>query len=68
MDGVVLPDIPVDGGPYKFRGLPGLILKVEDSEKHFSWTMTGIERKARGPSTRSSTSSRNAAPRKPRRS
>ena len=38
------PDIPVDGGPYKFRGLPGLILKVEDSEKHFSWTMTGIEK------------------------
>ena len=26
------PDIPVDGGPYKFCGLPGLILKVEDSE------------------------------------
>ena len=38
------PDIPVDGGPYKFCGLPGLILKVEDSEKHFSWTMTGIEK------------------------
>lgn len=38
------PDIPVDGGPYKFRGLPGLILKVQDSEKHFSWTMTGIEK------------------------
>lgn len=38
------PDIPLDGGPYKFCGLPGLILKVEDSEKHFSWTMTGIEK------------------------
>ena len=38
------PDIPVDGGPYKFCGLPGLILKVQDSEKHFSWTMTGIEK------------------------
>ena len=38
------PDIPVDGGPYKFRGLPGLILKVEDAGKHFSWTMTGIEK------------------------
>ena len=38
------PDIPVDGGPYKFRGLPGLILKVEDTGKHFSWTMTGIEK------------------------
>ena len=25
-------DIPIDGGPWKFRGLPGLILKVEDSE------------------------------------
>lgn len=25
-------DIPVDGGPWKFRGLPGLILKLEDSK------------------------------------
>lgn len=27
------PDIEIDGGPWKFGGLPGLILKVEDSEK-----------------------------------
>ena len=25
-------DIPINGGPWKFQGLPGLILKVEDSE------------------------------------
>ena len=29
-------DIPVDGGPWKFSGLPGLILKVEDSEGYHS--------------------------------
>lgn len=27
------PEIEIDGGPWKFGGLPGLILKVEDSEK-----------------------------------
>lgn len=37
-------DIPVDGGPYKFSGLPGLILKVSDTEGHFSWNMVGIEK------------------------
>lgn len=28
-------DIPIYDGPYKFYGLPGLILKVSDSEKNF---------------------------------
>ena len=32
------PEIPIDAGPYKFRGLPGLILKVEDKAGDYSWT------------------------------
>lgn len=36
------PDIPLQVGPYKFCGLPGLIMKVEDSEKYFSWTVFSI--------------------------
>lgn len=34
-------DIPFQDGPYKFHGLPGLIVKVEDSEKDYSWELKG---------------------------
>lgn len=34
-------DIPFQDGPYKFCGLPGLIVKIEDSEKNYSWTLMG---------------------------
>lgn len=33
------PEIPVDIGPFKFRGLPGLIVKVEDMEGDYSWEL-----------------------------
>ena len=36
-------DIPINDGPYKFYGLPGLILKIEDSEKLFQFTAIGLE-------------------------
>lgn len=36
-------DIPVNDGPWKFSGLPGLILKVEDQQQLFSFTLIGIE-------------------------
>lgn len=36
-------DIPVNDGPWKFYGLPGLILKVNDSENLFSFEIVGLE-------------------------
>lgn len=35
-------DIPIQDGPYKFKGLPGLILKIEDATKSHSWELKGI--------------------------
>jgi len=37
-------EIPVADGPYKFSGLPGLILKIADSQGHYVFEMTAIER------------------------
>jgi GLPGLI family protein len=37
------PDLPVNDGPWKFSGLPGLILAAEDSDKNFSFQAVGIE-------------------------
>lgn len=34
-------DIPFQDGPYKFFGLPGLIVKIEDDEKNYSWVLQG---------------------------
>lgn len=34
-------DIPFQDGPYKFSGLPGLIVKIEDDEKNYSWVLQG---------------------------
>lgn len=36
-------DIPLHAGPFKFSGLPGLILLVEDSEHKYHWEVKGIE-------------------------
>ncbi|WP_262498852.1 GLPGLI family protein [Prevotella dentasini] len=35
-------DIPIPDGPWKLCGLPGLILKAEDSKGHFSFDCVGI--------------------------
>lgn len=35
-------DIPVSEGPWKFSGLPGLILKVEDADQLFSFSLIGL--------------------------
>ena len=34
-------DIPFLDGPYKFYGLPGLIVQIEDEEDNISWTLAG---------------------------
>ncbi len=34
-------DIPFQDGPYKFSGLPGLIVKIEDQDKDYSWVLQG---------------------------
>jgi len=37
-------DIPVPNGPWKFGGLPGLILKISDSKNQFVYECQGLER------------------------
>lgn len=34
-------DLPFQDGPYKFFGLPGLIVKIEDDQKNYSWILQG---------------------------
>ena len=38
------PDIPIRRGPWKFGGLPGLILKVYDTERFYTFEAIGIEK------------------------
>jgi GLPGLI family protein len=36
-------DIPLRFGPWKFGGLPGLIIKLEDAEKKYVYELTGLD-------------------------
>jgi len=36
-------EIPIKYGPYKFSGLPGLILKLHDTKNHYVFEATGFE-------------------------
>ena len=38
------PEIALPVGPYKFNGLPGLILKIYDSEQHYVYDFIGLEK------------------------
>lgn len=37
-------EIPISDGPYKFRGLPGLIVKLEDHTNSHQFTLIGIKK------------------------
>jgi GLPGLI family protein len=37
-------DIPISEGPWKFYGLPGLIIKLHDTKKHYSFTLVGFQK------------------------
>ena len=34
------PQIPINDGPYKFNGLPGLIMKLQDTRRHYVFVLT----------------------------
>jgi GLPGLI family protein len=38
------PEIPFNDGPYKFNGLPGLIIKVQDTQMHYDFELNSIEK------------------------
>jgi GLPGLI family protein len=37
-------EIPINSGPYKFAGLPGLIVKIGDTKLHHVFELTGMEK------------------------
>ncbi len=37
--------IPISDGPWKFHGLPGLIMEVADDQNHYRFTCIGLSRK-----------------------
>ena len=36
------PDIAIPEGPYKFHGLPGLIVKIEDTQQHYVFELISV--------------------------
>jgi GLPGLI family protein len=37
-------EIPISDGPYKFFGLPGLIISVYDTKEHYKFDLVGLEK------------------------
>ena len=37
-------EIPISDGPYKFKGLPGLIIKIYDQEKHYDFELFSFKK------------------------
>lgn len=38
------PDVPISDGPWKFGGLPGLIMEVYDRGSHYHFTIVGLQK------------------------
>ncbi|MCS3557443.1 MULTISPECIES: GLPGLI family protein [unclassified Sphingobacterium] len=38
------PSIPTSEGPFKFKGLPGLIIQISDTKKHWNFNLISIEK------------------------
>lgn len=38
------PEIPVSAGPYKFNGLPGLIIEISDTKNHWQFEFVGLKK------------------------
>ncbi len=36
-------DLPVNAGPWKFSGLPGLIMSIQDTKGHYTFEISGLE-------------------------
>lgn len=43
------PDIPINDGPYKFSGLPGLIIKLHDTLNEHVFTFNGVAKPRQKP-------------------
>lgn len=43
------PEIPLNEGPWKFNGLPGLILEVYDTQDHYHFTLIGMQQEGTEP-------------------
>ncbi|WMN06477.1 GLPGLI family protein [Marivirga arenosa] len=37
-------EIPISDGPYKFYGLPGLIISIYDTKEHYKFDLVGLEK------------------------
>ena len=40
-------ELPLPYGPYKFGGLPGLILRIQDAKGQFIWECVGLEKSSK---------------------
>ncbi|MFS4416496.1 GLPGLI family protein [Maribacter sp. 2307ULW6-5] len=38
------PEIPISDGPYKFNGLPGLIVKIQDADHHYLYELIELKK------------------------
>ena len=45
-------EIPISDGPYKFWGLPGLILKIADTQNHYEFLLESFEKYTDNPPPR----------------